>query len=75
VAETTHAAADHKRAASERKPSQGRCQLVGTGKPGLAKRRASSRMGCVSVTHSGLSDVLPGGVCLGAELSVGGGGQ
>jgi hypothetical protein len=26
------------------------------------------------VTHSGLSDVQPGSVCLGAELSVAGGG-
>jgi hypothetical protein len=31
--------------------------------------------GCVSATHSGLSDILPGGMCLRAKLSVGGGGQ
>ena len=31
--------------------------------------------GCVLVTHSGLSSILPGGVCFGAELSVGGGGE
>jgi hypothetical protein len=31
--------------------------------------------GCVSATHSDLSDVLPAGVCLRAELTVGGGGE
>jgi hypothetical protein len=42
---------------------------------GPAEECDAARIGCVSMTHSGLSDVQPGGVCLGAELSVGGGGQ
>jgi hypothetical protein len=52
-----------------------RCQLVCTGKPGAGERRESLRIGAVSLPRSGLSDVLPGGVCAGADLSVGGGSQ
>jgi hypothetical protein len=54
--------------------SEGVVKLSGTVEPGLAKRRDTSQM-AVSVRHSCLSDVVPGGVCLGAELSVGGGGE
>src|SRR5437899_706915 len=36
--------------------------------------RVPSRLDGVSATHSDLSDVLPAGMCLRAELSVGGGG-
>ena len=50
-------------------------KLFATGKPGAGERRESSRIGTVSLPQSGSSDVLPGDVCMGADLSVGGGGQ
>jgi zinc-finger of transposase IS204/IS1001/IS1096/IS1165 len=47
-------------------------------RPGRAWTCREARIlldGYLSATHSGLSDVLPGGMCLRANLSVGGGGQ
>ena len=52
-----------------------RCQVVWLWRAWTCHAARVLPDGCVSVTHSGLSDVLPGVVCLGAKLSVGGGGQ
>jgi hypothetical protein len=54
---------------------QGRCQLAEVLRVWDTLNGAILPNGWRSVTHSGPSDVQPGGVCFGAELSVGGGGQ
>jgi hypothetical protein len=57
------------------KPSRRRCQVVWHWRAWTCQEARVVSGNCVSVTHSGLSDVLPGGMGLRAKLSVSGSGQ